>query len=88
MLTVVYAAAAIALRRPGASVRIFVTALALVATLTDMLILGQLPTVLPNQAPISSGELIGGTVLRLVVIALLWLPAPARRWYGGQAAPV
>jgi hypothetical protein len=87
-LALVYAAAAIILRHPGASIRIFVTALALVATLSEGLILGQLPAILPAEASLILGSLGCGTVLRLLVIALLWLPASSRRWFSGKAAPV
>jgi hypothetical protein len=86
MLTVVYLAGAWVVRKPAASVRLFVTALAIVAMLTDGLILGQLPTLLPGAAQIISGAWAGNTILRLVVIGLLWLPASSRRWFAGRSA--
>jgi len=49
MLFVVYLAAAWTTRTRGAAVRIFITALAAVATVTDSLILGQMPAVLPTS---------------------------------------
>jgi hypothetical protein len=81
MLTGVYLASAWSLRSPGNAVRILVTALAVVATLTDGLILGQLPAALPSQAALIYVALAITTLLRLTVIALLWLRPSARAWY-------
>jgi hypothetical protein len=86
LLTAVYLAAAWSLRTAGNAVRIFVTMLAVVATFTDGLILGQLPALLPNQATLTTGVLVLSTALRLVVAALLWLPVSARPWYSGGEA--
>jgi hypothetical protein len=81
MLTLVYLAGAIALRTQANVVRLFVTALALVATFTDSLILIQLPLWLPRETSLIQGVLIGSTALRALVVALLWLPASAQQWY-------
>jgi hypothetical protein len=81
MLVAVYVASAWTLRIRSPAVRIYVTALALVATFTDALILGQLPVLLPNVTTLAWGELAVSTALRAVLIGLLWLPASARAWY-------
>jgi len=81
ILTLVYLAAAMALRTRGNVVRLFVTALAVVATFTDSLILIQLPLWLPRETSLIQGVLIGSTALRALVVVLLWLPASAREWY-------
>jgi len=85
MLAVVYLASAWTLRLPARAVRIFVTALAVVATFTDSLILGQLPALLPSQAMLTYAVLATSTLLRLIVIALLWFGAPAQGWYARPA---
>ena len=81
ILTIVYLAAAIALRTRAKVVRLFVTGLAVVATFTDALILVQLPAWLPRETSLIYGVLAGSTTLRALVIILLWLPASARGWY-------
>jgi hypothetical protein len=85
MLVAVYVASAWTLRIRAPAVRIYVTALALVATLTDALILGQLPALLPNVATLAYGELVVSTALRALLIGLLWLPRSARAWYAREA---
>ena len=85
ILTIVYIAAAIALRTQANVVRLFVTGLALVATFTDGLILGQLPAWLPRETSLFQGVFIGSTALRALVIVLLWLPAVSRAWYRRDA---
>ena len=85
VLAVVYLAAVAALRTRASVVRLFVTGLALVATFTDGLILGQLPAWLPRDTALIQGVLIGSTALRAVMIVLLWLPASSRTWYRGDA---
>src|SRR5262245_45241891 len=86
MLTVVYLAAAWTLRIAGNPVRVVVTALALVASLTDALILGQLPAALPSQSALIYAILALSTVLRLAVIGLLWLRPSVRAWYAPAAS--
>jgi hypothetical protein len=86
MMAIVYTASAWTMRLPANAVRIFITALALIAMLTDALILGQLPAALPSQAALIYAILAVSTLLRLGVIGLLWLGAPVRAWYAGKPA--
>jgi hypothetical protein len=86
MLFVVYLAAAWTTRTRGAGIRIFLTALAAVATFTDTLILGQLPAVLPNERALILGDLALASGLRLALALLLWMPASARAWYARARA--
>jgi hypothetical protein len=81
---IVYLASAWTLRTQGSAVRIFVTALAAIAMLTDGLILGQLPRWLPGQTGLIHAVWALSTALRLVAIGLLWLPASARTWFAGK----
>jgi hypothetical protein len=88
ILTVVYIAAASALRTKANVVRLFATGLAVVATFTDGLILGQLPGWLPRETTLIFSVLAISTALRLLVMVLLWVPGAARDWYSTKPAQV